>query len=357
MLASFRYFCTMSFVPEEKYMRRCLELAARGAGNTAPNPLVGAVLVHHERIIGEGFHAQYGGPHAEVNCFNAVQKEDEHLISDSVLYVSLEPCAHFGKTPPCADLIIRKNVKRVVVGVRDPFDQVNGKGIEKLRAVGLEVVNGFLEEECREMNKRFFCFHEKHRPYIILKWAQTADGFIGSCTERLMITNAATNTLVHKWRSEESAILVGTNTALKDDPQLNNRKWTGPSPLRIVIDKTLKLPNQLRIFSDKQPTVILNEVKNEQAINILYKKIDFANFHQSVIEVLKEMRLLSLFIEGGAYTLQSFIDANMWDEMRIISNQNLFVQEGIKAPSFKHANNTEIFTCGDDRIDIYKHRA
>ena len=221
-------------------MHRCLELAEKAAGHVAPNPMVGAVLVHEGIIIGEGYHQIYGGPHAEVNCIASVPSSLQHLIQDSVIYVSLEPCAHHGKTPPCADLIIRHNIRHVVIGCRDPFVEVDGKGIEKLHAAGIKTETGILEKECRELNKRFFTFHTKHRPFIILKWAQTGDGKIGTENNRLHITGSVTNRLVHKWRSEESAILVGANTALADNPQLTTRLWSGNSPTRLIIDPELR---------------------------------------------------------------------------------------------------------------------
>ncbi len=241
---------------DESFMHRCLELARLGAGYVAPNPMVGAVLLHEGRIIGEGWHKEYGKAHAEVNCINAVKESERQFISQSTLYVSLEPCAHHGKTPPCTDLIIRHKIPRVVIGCRDSFKEVDGKGIEKLKAAGIEVETAVLEQECRELNKRFFTFHTKQRPYIILKWAQTSDGFIAPLippkvgisepqTQRLFISNEYSNILVHQWRSEEAAIMVGTNTALLDNPELTTRLWPGPSPVRLVIDLNLRLPDSL----------------------------------------------------------------------------------------------------------------
>ncbi|MGC4038923.1 MAG: bifunctional diaminohydroxyphosphoribosylaminopyrimidine deaminase/5-amino-6-(5-phosphoribosylamino)uracil reductase RibD [Chitinophagaceae bacterium] len=255
----------------EKYMQRCLQLAALGAGFVAPNPMVGAVLVYNNRIIGEGWHQKYGEAHAEVNCINSVIQEDKQFISSSVLYVSLEPCAHHGKTPPCADLIIRDKIPKVVIGCRDPFKEVDGKGIEKLKQAGVEVVLNVLEKECTELNKRFFTFYTKHRPYIILKWAQTNDLRISSGNdERLLISNEFSNRLVHKWRSEEAAILVGTNTAMSDDPELTTRLWSGPSPVRLVIDMELKLPLSLKIFNNSSRTIVFNKIKHEDSGNISY---------------------------------------------------------------------------------------
>ncbi|MCR6722039.1 MAG: bifunctional diaminohydroxyphosphoribosylaminopyrimidine deaminase/5-amino-6-(5-phosphoribosylamino)uracil reductase RibD [Chitinophagaceae bacterium] len=250
------------------WMRHALNLARLGAGNVAPNPMVGAVLVAGERIIGEGFHRQYGGPHAEVDCMNAVKEEDRHLISSADLFVTLEPCAHFGKTPPCADLIIRHQIPRVWIGCRDPFPQVDGKGIEKLEKAGVKVTTGILEQECRDINRRFFCFHTQKRPYIFLKWAQTADGFIApeqqsETNERLLISNEWSNRIVHRWRTEEAAILVGWKTALVDNPQLTTRHWPGKQPLRILIDRNLQVPDNYNLFHSF-PTLVYNAVKSEK---------------------------------------------------------------------------------------------
>lgn len=315
-------------------MARCIELASKGAGFVAPNPMVGAVLVHAGRIIGEGYHRQYGGPHAEVNCFNAVAAEDEALLPESALYVSLEPCAHFGKTPPCADLIVRKGVQKVVIGCRDPFESVNGKGIERLRDAGIDVVEGVLEKECIKLNKRFFTFHQQQRPYIILKWAQTADGKIAAASaDRLLISNAVVNTLVHRWRSEEAAILVGANTALLDDPMLNNRLWTGPSPLRMVLDMHLRLPKSLQLFTDGHPVVVYNgqQTATEGAVTYQQLTTDRPILPQ-LLEHCYQNRIQSILVEGGAQLLQSFIAEGLYDEIRIITNTDLAIGEGLAAP-------------------------
>ncbi len=315
-------------------MQRCLELAKRGAGNVAPNPMVGSVLVFDDKIIGEGWHKVYGEAHAEVNCIASVQEEDKELITNSTLYVSLEPCAHFGKTPPCVDLIIKNNIPKVVIGCRDPFDQVNGKGIEKLKAAEVYVESGILEKECKELNKRFFTFHEKKRPYIILKWAQTANGKISSDEkDRLHISNQFTNRLVHKWRSEEASILVGTNTAMLDDPELNNRLWEGKSPIRMVLDIDLRLPHHLKIFDRKNKTIIFNAKKHEEIENLIYYKINKSrNIVLEISDALFHMNLQSVLVEGGARLLQSFIEAGLWDEARVITNEKLNIVSGISAP-------------------------
>ena len=320
-------------------MHRCLELASLAAGYTAPNPMVGAVLVHNDVIIGEGYHKVYGGPHAEVNCIDSVPPERQHLIKDADMYVSLEPCAHHGKTPPCADLIIRHNIRKVYIGCRDPFAEVDGRGIGKLQSAGVETFTGILENECQQLNKRFFTFHTQKRPYVVLKWAQTADGMIGlEGKERLHITGDVANRFVHKWRSEEASIMVGTNTAQKDDPQLTNRLWSGRSPTRIVIDLDLRLPKSLHLFDGSTATLVFNSKKHGRDNNIDYYQIERGSgiIHR-VLHALHELNLTSVFIEGGAQLLQSFIDEGRWDEARVIINNKLTVPAGIRAPVFKGA--------------------
>ncbi|MDX1956310.1 MAG: bifunctional diaminohydroxyphosphoribosylaminopyrimidine deaminase/5-amino-6-(5-phosphoribosylamino)uracil reductase RibD [Chitinophagaceae bacterium] len=339
----------------ESYMLRCLQLAQLAAGHTAPNPMVGAVLVHHDRIIGEGYHQEYGQAHAEVNCLNSVPESDRHLIPESTIYVSLEPCAHYGKTPPCADRIISEGIGRVVIGTRDPFGEVNGKGIEKLKNAGINVVTGVLEKECREMNKRFFTFHEQQRPYVILKWAQTANGFIsGKGEERLLISNSLTQRLVHQWRGEEAVILVGTRTALLDDPALTNR-FGGPQPLRAVVDLDLKLPGSLKLLDSSQPTLIFNTQKEEKLGNLNFLKVSGKN--DLVREILKHLYTLkkaSLLVEGGAALLGSFIQTGAWDEARVITNDSLVVEEGTMAPIITGAVRIPGPEGVGDRIEYFK---
>jgi diaminohydroxyphosphoribosylaminopyrimidine deaminase/5-amino-6-(5-phosphoribosylamino)uracil reductase len=341
----------------QQYMFRCLELARHGAGFVSPNPMVGAVLVYQNRIIGEGWHQMYGGPHAEVNCIRSVSQADEHLIPNSTLYVSLEPCAHFGKTPPCSHLIIEKKIHRVVVACSDPFEAVNGKGIQLLEKAGIEVVTGVLEKEAMELNNRFFCFHQQNRPYIILKWAQSSDGFIaGISAGRLLITHEQTNRLVHRWRSEEAAILIGTETAIKDNPSLTNRYWLGKSPLRLVVDKHLRLPDNLMMFRDGNPVIIFNEQKHDQQGELRFVKI---NTDQSFIDQLfvycYQNGIQSILVEGGAKLLQSFIDADQWDEARIITNTTLQVGSGLAAPMIKSTSMVHSFTSMTDQINMYIH--
>jgi diaminohydroxyphosphoribosylaminopyrimidine deaminase/5-amino-6-(5-phosphoribosylamino)uracil reductase len=314
-------------------MQRCLELAKLGAGGVAPNPMVGAVLVYDDRIIGEGYHQQYGHAHAEVNCINSVAKEDIHLIEKSTLYVSLEPCAHYGKTPPCAELIIVKKIPNVVVGCRDSYEEVAGKGIENLKAAGINVTVGVLEKECLELNKRFFTFHEQQRPYIILKWAQSNNHQIANADfSRVLISNEETNRLVHKWRSEEAAILIGTKTALHDNPSLTTRLWQGNNPTRIVIDMELKLPKSLAVFNEDANTIIFNKSQQEQKGNISYHQISGENIIPQILKTLFDLKIQSVLIEGGATTLQSFVDSNNWDEARVITNHQLQIDNGINAP-------------------------
>ncbi len=318
----------------EHYMHRCIELAQLGSGNVLPNPMVGAVLVYADQIIGEGYHQKYGEAHAEVNCIASVRKENEHLILRSTLYVSLEPCAHFGKTPPCADLIISRSIPKVVVGCCDPFAQVNGKGIEKLQQAGIEVVTNILEEQCKKLNKRFFTFHTRQRPYIILKWAQSKNQRIANADfSRVFISNEISNRLVHKWRTEEAAIMVGTNTALQDDPALNNRNWTGKNPVRLAADMNLRLPAFLKIFDRQQPTIIFNAIKNEEHENLVYIKLSKEqSLVKQIIDCCYNLKLTSILIEGGNKLVQSFINENCWDEARVIENLSLIIDNGLCAP-------------------------
>ncbi len=326
-------------------MQRCIELAKLGTGNVAPNPIVGAVLVHNYRIIGEGYHKKFGEAHAEVNCINNVKEDDKKYISDSTLYVSLEPCAHYGKTPPCANLIIQHKIKKVVIGCRDSFEKVNGKGIELLQNAGIEVVSGVLEKECITLNKRFFVFNLEKRPYIILKWAQTNNGIIGNKSEeRLLITNEITNRKVHKWRSEESAILVGYNTALKDNPQLDARNWNKKEIIRMVIDTTLSIPVSHHLYNNKLKTVFFNFKKTEQQDNTVFHKLNESeNILPQIMQYCYNSGIQSILVEGGDATLQSFIDNNLYNEMRVITNECLSAEDGIIAPKITttHLKHTE----------------
>lgn len=336
-------------------MKRCLHLASLGAGKVAPNPMVGAVLVYEDRIIGEGWHQKYGGPHAEVNCVNSVSPEHQPLISQSTIYVSLEPCAHFGKTPPCADLIISRKIPRVIIGCRDPFEQVDGKGIEKLEQAGIAVISGVLENECKELNRRFLTFHRRHRPYIILKWAQSSDGLMAAAgNERTFITNEYSNRLVHKWRSEEAAIVVGTSTALRDDPSLTNRLWSGNNPVRVVLDMDLRLPGSLRLFDAAVRTIVFNASKDGMQGNIEFVKVSkAADVPMQVVKALYKMNVQSILVEGGAQLLQSFIGQQLFDEIRVIENTALHLGKGLQAPRFSAIILKEQLKLMDDDIKIF----
>ncbi|MFT4092763.1 MAG: bifunctional diaminohydroxyphosphoribosylaminopyrimidine deaminase/5-amino-6-(5-phosphoribosylamino)uracil reductase RibD [Niabella sp.] len=323
----------------ERYMQRCFQLAQLGAGNVAPNPMVGAILVYNDQIIGEGYHQKYGAPHAEVHCINDALRNHADKIPAATLYVSLEPCAHYGKTPPCADLIISHKIPKVVIGCRDSFEQVDGRGIAKLEAAGVSVEVGILEQEAVSLNKAFFTFHRYKRPYVILKWAQTADGYIASATDqRLYISNDYTNRLVHRWRSETAAIMIGANTAIKDDPLLDNRNWFGPPPGKIVFDPNLKVSAQLRLFNISDVVVVLNTVKDAVAKNIIYLKIDPKNMIGDALRQLFSLNIQSIFVEGGQKLLQLFIDSGLWDETRIITHNQLYTGHGLAAPRLQDAS-------------------
>lgn len=336
-------------------MQRCIGLALQGAGHVAPNPMVGAVLVHEGRIIGEGYHERYGGPHAEVNCIRSVAPADLVLIPRSTLYVSLEPCAHYGKTPPCADLIIAQRIPKVVIGSQDPFPDVNGKGIAKLRAAGIEVLTGVEEQDCHQLNKRFFTYHQRHRPYVILKWAETADGFItANDDKRLLITGDLSNRLVHKWRSEEASILVGRRTAAIDNPALSNRLWTGGQPVRLVVDMDLQLPQGLKLFDRSLPTVVFNAVKQDHQENLQYYRLQKErDLLPQLLEALYVLKLQSVLVEGGATLLQLFINHGAWDEIRVLRNTELHVMQGLRAPAVPPYAHKENLTLDTDLLTIY----
>lgn len=359
----------------EHYMQRCLELAANGLREAMPNPSVGAVLVYEGRIIGEGHTSPFGGPHGEVNCLNSVSVADRHLLPLATLYVSLEPCSHYGKTPPCCDLIIKNEIQNIIIGCVDPNEKVAGNGIRKLQEAGKNVIVGVLEKECREFNRRFFTFHEKQRPYIILKWAESANGFL-SPSDRLLddsivrsldrsknqtieesnneefeqsknlkiqpsekkpvwITNKYSRQLVHKWRSEEMAILVGTQTVLDDNPDLDVRSWTGPNPVRIVLDRTNRITDAYSVKNLKIKSIFLTETTNFPNLdNLLYESIAFDDrLPKNIADVLYKHNLQSVIIEGGRQTLQTFIDANLWDEARVFKGMSVF-NNGTPAPQF-----------------------
>ena len=324
---------------DEIFMRRCIELAKCGFGTASPNPMVGAVIVCDGKIIGEGWHRRCGEAHAEVNAVNSVV--DKSLLKKSTIYVSLEPCAHVGRTPACADMLIREGIPRVVVGSIDPFEKVAGKGIEKLRNAGVEVKIGVLKQECDWLNRRFFTFHTKRRPYIILKWAQTADGFIDnirtdSTKKPLKITNVQFDRLVHKWRTEEDAILVGTRTALLDNPQLTARLWSGRNSVRVCIDRELKVSASSRIFDCQAKTIIINGSKEGTNGNLIFCKADFnENIVPQILDILYRNEIQSVIVEGGAQTLNSFISSGLWDEARIFTSTEK-ITNGVKAPDLPY---------------------
>lgn len=317
------------------FMQRCLDLALLGMGNVAPNPMVGCVIVYNGIIIGEGYHEIIGGPHAEVNAIQSVQQRE--LLAHSTLYVSLEPCAHYGKTPPCSNLIIETGIPHVVIGIPDPFTKVAGKGIERLKEAGIRVEVGILENECRELNRRFFTFHEKKRPYIVLKWAQTLDGFIDTDRSETIhptwITNALAKRLVHRQRSEESAVLIGTNTAKYDNPALTVREWKGNQPVRMVIDRTGRLDAGLQLFDGKVPTWIFTSVRKEDKELEQYIILDFnQDILPQMLEELHRRNILSVVVEGGSFLLNSFLRDGLWDEAFVYTG-NQYFGKGVKAPA------------------------
>ena len=335
--------------PDVLFMRRAMELAMNGSGMVSPNPLVGSVIVHEGKIVGEGWHKKYGQAHAEVNAIGSVS--DKSILSDCTVYVNLEPCSHFGKTPPCADLLVKMSVKRVVVSNMDPNPLVGGKGIHKLREAGIEVTEGVLEKEGRELNKRFFTMIEKQRPYIILKWAQTSDHFIARENfDSKWISNAYSRQLTHKWRTEEDAILVGTTTAERDNPQLTVRDWSGRNPVRIVIDKTLRLHPSLNLFNSEAPTLQYNVLRDDVQNGVTRIRLPEIDFLNSLIADLHKRKIQSLFVEGGTHTLNTFIAASLWDEARIFTSREIF-GNGVSSPEIK-GNLYKKIDIQDDSLSI-----
>jgi diaminohydroxyphosphoribosylaminopyrimidine deaminase/5-amino-6-(5-phosphoribosylamino)uracil reductase len=340
----------------EKYMQRCIELAQKGLGNVAPNPLVGAVIVHNDKIIGEGYHQQYGKAHAEINAINSVK--DKSLLKESSIYVSLEPCSHYGKTPPCADAIIHYGFKEVIIGTIDPFEKVSGKGIEKLKKAGINVTTSILEDKCFFMNRRFMISQIYKRPYIILKFAQSNDGFIDISPEEKKIrkinyiSSAESLKLVHKWRSEESAIMVGTNTVISDNPELTCRSYPGKNPIRITLDRNLRIPANSKIFNLSAPTLVYNSLISEVINNIEFIQIDWnKDVLKSILHDLFKRGIQSIIVEGGLQLHDYCIKENLWDEARIFtSNKNL--SKGIKSPNFPYQENISE-KIGEDTLSIF----
>ncbi|MCV9926487.1 bifunctional diaminohydroxyphosphoribosylaminopyrimidine deaminase/5-amino-6-(5-phosphoribosylamino)uracil reductase RibD [Flavobacterium sp. LS1R49] len=346
----------------EKYIKRCIQLAKNGLGTTYPNPMVGSVIVYNNVIIGEGWHKKAGEPHAEVNAVNSVK--DKSLLKKATIYVSLEPCSHFGKTPPCCDLIIANEIPNVVVGTVDPNEKVAGRGIKKLLEAGKNVTVGILEEECNELNKRFFTFHQQKRPYIILKWAESKDGFISPekntdiilKREPIWITNLYSRQLVHKWRSEEQAILVGTQTVIDDNPKLNTRDWAGKNPVRIVLDQNNRIPKDSHIFNNDVKTIVFTKSKIViEKENLIFEVIDFKqNIIQQILSVLYQHQIQSIIIEGGLQTLQTFINTNLWDEGRFFIG-NTYFTTGTKAPIITGKKLKKINIGNDELIQVRNH--
>lgn len=335
---------------DKVFMQRAIELARLGIGAVSPNPMVGCVIVQQNEIIGEGWHKRYGEAHAEVNAIESVKHKKQ--LKEATVYVTLEPCAHFGKTPPCADLLIQHQIKRVVISNHDTFPLVDGGGIKKLQAAGLEVEVGVLSEEGRDLNKRFFTRVEKKRPYVILKWAQTKDGFIARENyDSKWISNQQSRKLVHKWRTEEDAIWVGTNTAKYDNPKLNVRDWKGSDPIRLVIDKHLSLPNDLNLYDQKIPTVCYNKKQNGSEENLEWVKVGEENLLEDVFMDLRQRGVQSVLIEGGTQLLQSLIDSGYWDEARVFTGAKSF-ENGIKAPHLNVKSSAEQ-AIDDDKLNVY----
>lgn len=337
------------------YIQRCIDLALKGKGNVAPNPMVGAVIVYKDTIIGEGFHERYGEAHAEVNAVNSV--ENKSVLPESTIYVSLEPCAHFGKTPPCSDLIVHHRFKRVVVGCIDTFSEVSGKGIQRIKNAGIEVTTGVLEQECRELNSRFFTFHEQKRPYVILKWAQTPDGFLdkkrtGDKVGINWITQPETKRLVHQWRAEEAAILIGKQTAINDNPSLTVREATGENPVRVLLDSKLEVPENAAIFSKNATTLVLNMQRSDKQGCVEWIQMEEIT-PQTILSVLFQRNLQSVIIEGGKKVLESFITTNLWDEARVLIGTENF-GEGLTAPEFPQHRLKQETEVGKDRLIVIR---
>ncbi|WP_231459622.1 MULTISPECIES: bifunctional diaminohydroxyphosphoribosylaminopyrimidine deaminase/5-amino-6-(5-phosphoribosylamino)uracil reductase RibD [unclassified Pedobacter] len=343
---------------DEFFVKRCLELAAKAIGNVSPNPMVGCVIVANGEIIGEGYHQKYGEAHAEPNAIKAVIEkfgaQADDLLKTATAYVNLEPCAHFGKTPPCADLFVKHKLKKVVIGNRDPFSGVDGKGIEKLKNAGIEVISGVLDKECRGFNKRFFTRIQNQRPYIILKWAETANGFFASLDgHQKWISGALAKRLAHQWRTEEDAILIGKQTAIIDNPQLTSRLWPGKNPIRLVIDKNLQISSDNNVFNKEAKTIIFNEVKTDVVDNIHYIQMEDMHFYlpQKIAFQLYLMDIQSVIVEGGANILNQFLGAGIWDEARIFSSKNSW-SAGIASPVIKGIL-TEQIQIESDKLSIY----
>ena len=337
----------------EHFIDKCIRLARKGALDVSPNPMVGCVIVNDGEIIGEGYHKEYGKNHAEVNAINSVK--DKSVLKNSILYVNLEPCCHHGKTPPCTDLIIKYNIPKVVIGCIDTFSKVSGQGIKKLKDNSVEVIYGVLEKDCIELNKRFFCYYIKKRPYIILKWAKSKDNFIAPINQEkpFWMTCEKSKKLVHSWRAEEDAILVGRKTVVADNPSLTVRMSEGKNPLRIVIDKELKLNEKSNVFDDQAETIVFNNIKSTIVDKTTYLKADFNNLNQDILNQLYNRDILSVIIEGGAITINSFIEKNLYDEIRVFTTDKI-LKKGVNSPELPDINLIETSIINNDKLEVYK---
>ena len=337
----------------EYFIHRCINLARKGALDVSPNPMVGCVIVNDGEIIGKGYHKEFGKNHAEVNAINSVR--DKSALRNSILYVNLEPCCHHGKTPPCTDLIIKYNIQKVVIGCKDTFSKVSGKGIKKLKDNSVDVIYGVLEKDCVELNKRFFCYHIKKRPYIILKWAKSKDNFIAPINQEkpFWMTSEKSKKLVHSWRAEEDAILVGRKTVVADNPFLTVRTSKGKNPRRIIIDKELLLDIKSNVFDDQADTIVFNNIKSATIDKTTYLKADFNNLNEDILNQLYNRNILSLIVEGGAITINSFIATNLYDEIRVFTADKL-LKNGVNSPELPGINLIETSIINNDKLEIYK---
>tara|TARA_B100001173_G_C15922349_1_gene519125 strand:- start:15 stop:1043 length:1029 start_codon:yes stop_codon:yes gene_type:complete len=337
----------------EYFIHKCISLARKGALDVSPNPMVGCVIVNDGEIIGKGYHKEFGKNHAEVNAINSVK--DKSALRNSILYVNLEPCCHHGKTPPCTDLIIKYNIQKVVIGCKDTFSKVSGKGIKKLKDNSVDVIYGVLEKDCVELNKRFFCYHIKKRPYIILKWAKSKDNFIAPINQEkpFWMTSEKSKKLVHSWRAEEDAILVGRKTVVADNPFLTVRTSKGKNPKRIIIDKELLLDIKSNVFDDQADTIVFNNIKSATIDKTTYLKADFNKLNEDILNQLYNRNILSLIVEGGAITINSFIATNLYDEIRVFTADKL-LKNGVNSPELPDINLIETSIINNDKLEIYK---
>ena len=337
----------------EYFIDKCISLARKGALDVSPNPMVGCVIVNNGEIIGEGYHKKYGKNHAEVNAIHSVKDKSE--LKNSILYVNLEPCCHHGKTPPCTDSIVKYNIPKVVIGCIDTFSKVSGQGMKKLKDNSVEVIYGVLEKECTELNKRFFCYHTKKRPYIILKWAKSKDNFIAPINQEkpFWMTSEKSKKLVHSWRAEEDAILVGRKTVVADNPSLTVRMCEGKNPIRIIIDKELSLDKKSNVFDDQAETIVFNNIKSAIIDKTTYLKADFNNLNKDILNQLYNRDILSLIIEGGTITINSFIEKNLYDEIRVFTADKL-LEKGINSPELPDINLIKTSIINNDKLEVYK---